>query len=99
MQQALRIMNTFLKIQSSIDLVGGCRAGRGPGLKLISPAPYRNFVTIHEVVMPLLRILLLALPLIELTSLILPCQEVGGGWTLSVEPVTGVVGVSRVLLN
>ncbi len=43
--------------------------------------------------MPLLRILLLALPLIELASLIMLGQQVGVGWTLLWVLFTGIVGL------
>lgn len=43
--------------------------------------------------MPLLRILLLAFPLIELASLILLGQAVGVGWTLFWVLFTGVLGL------
>ena len=43
--------------------------------------------------MPLLRILLLALPLIELASLIMIGQRVGVGWTLLWVLFTGIAGL------
>ncbi|SDS63045.1 UPF0716 protein FxsA [Halopseudomonas litoralis] len=49
--------------------------------------------------MPLLRILLLALPLIELASLILLGQAVGVGWTLFWVLFTGVVGLTLIQRN
>lgn len=66
------------------------------GLKSMLEAPYRNFETIHEVVMPLLRILLLALPLIELASLIMLGQRVGVGWTLLWVLFTGITGLALI---
>lgn len=49
--------------------------------------------------MPLLRILLLAFPLIELASLILLGQEVGVGWTLLWVLFTGVLGLVLIQRN
>lgn len=46
--------------------------------------------------MSLLRILLLALPLIELASLIMLGQRVGVGWTLLWVLFTGVVGLTLI---
>ena len=46
--------------------------------------------------MPLLRILLLALPLIELASLIMLGQQVGVGWTLLWVLFTGVAGLTLI---
>ncbi len=49
--------------------------------------------------MPLLRLLLLMLPLIELASLILLGQRVGVGWTLFWVLLTGIVGLSLIQSN
>jgi len=49
--------------------------------------------------MPLLRILLLAFPLIELASLILLGQAVGVGWTLLWVLFTGVLGLVLIQRN
>lgn len=49
--------------------------------------------------MPLLRILLLALPLIELASLILLGQAVGVGWTLFWVLFTGIIGLTLIQRN
>lgn len=49
--------------------------------------------------MPLLRILLLALPLIELASLILLGQRVGVGWTLLWVLFTGIAGLMLIQRN
>ena len=49
--------------------------------------------------MPLLRILLLALPLIELASLILLGQAVGVGWTLLCVLFTGIAGLMLIQRN
>lgn len=49
--------------------------------------------------MPLLRILLLAFPLIELASLIILGQAVGVGWTLLWVLFTGIVGLMLIQRN
>lgn len=49
--------------------------------------------------MPLLRILLLAFPLIELASLIILGQAVGVGWTLVWVLFTGIVGLTLIQRN
>ncbi|MEJ6655259.1 MAG: FxsA family protein, partial [Pseudomonas sp.] len=49
--------------------------------------------------MPLLRIVLLALPLIELASLILLGQAVGVGWTLLWVLFTGIAGLMLIQRN
>lgn len=49
--------------------------------------------------MPLLRILLLAFPLIELASLIMLGQAVGVGWTLLWVLFTGVAGLMLIQRN
>lgn len=49
--------------------------------------------------MPLLRILLLAFPLVELASLILLGQAVGVGWTLVWVLFTGIAGLTLIQRN
>lgn len=78
MQQAAPIMNSRCT---------------GKGLKLCGCSPYKHFEPVTEVFMPLLRILLLAFPLLELASLIVLGQEVGVGWTLFWVLFTGVAGL------
>lgn len=49
--------------------------------------------------MPLLRILLLVFPLLELASLILLGQRVGVGWTLLWVLATGIIGLMLIQSN
>lgn len=73
--------------------------GPESGLKAGGWAPYRFFEPATEVFMPLLRILLLAFPLIELASLIILGQAVGVGLTLLWVLFTGIAGLMLIQRN
>src|SRR5690606_31282624 len=72
-----------------------CKVGLGVNwcrwadLQLTCPTTYKMLEPFLECFLPLLCILLLALPRIELASLILPRRAIGVGWTLLWVVITG----------